>query len=64
MHISFNELKPNKQNFQDDHMYIPWDLDSGNSTVFNSRAASPGSEMHRNIGITEQVLETSGSLEI
>lgn len=45
-------------------MYIAWDLDSGNSTVFNSRAASPGSEMHRNISITEQVQETSGSLEI
>lgn len=45
-------------------MYIPWDLNSRKSIV-HSRAASPGSEMFRNISAAEQVQETlwfSGNL--
>lgn len=57
---------PAKQaaNFQDDHMYIPWDLDSGNSLVLSTKAASSGSEMCRNISVTEPVQGTSRSLEV
>jgi len=59
MHFSFNKLKPNKQKIYKMTICVF----PGIWTLGTAQSSSPGREMRRNISVTEEVQETSGSLE-